>query len=631
MQSLVGQSIGRFEIIEEIGRGGMGIVYRARQTALGRQVAIKVLPPQLAAREGNSVERFFREARAAAKLTHPNIVTIHDVGQQDDFYYIVMEEVKGRPLHVMLRESGRLSVKQAAAILTQVASALDYAHSQGVIHRDVKPANILVRDDGTAKLVDFGIARVAQEPGLTATGFSFGTAAYVAPEQIEGAEASAVSDIYSLGVVLYEMLTGQPPFRGATPTSVLYKHVHEPPPTLRSLAPDLPAKLEPIIKKALAKDPVDRYPTASALAAALTPIAERDRTTLWPPAARSTPLPTNAPRSTPVPGVPPRATPIPGAPPRSTPIPSSAPRATPAPSAQSGGASLPPPTQLVTPKPSAPLPVQTAAAQPQKKRTGLWIAGAALLLAVLVGVAFLLFNRNQSDSQTASTLVGEPTALASANLSGATTEVADLLPTDVASPTSVPAVQPTATNVPPTDAPTATPSPTPPPTDSPTLAPSPTLPVDLVRPADGARVSATVIFECKPVKGAAAYQFETRTDRADARDWRSSPRLTKCLWNVAPAKDKYFAPGPYEWRALAVDAAGGVLSTSAIRTFQILVPTATPTRPPATRTPVPTATQPAAQQPTPPPAANTPPPNEPPTRTPEPLPEPPTRTPEPLP
>jgi len=267
-------SVGKYEIQAEIGRGGMGAVYQAYDPVLDRRVAIKVLAPHLVW-EPAFVERFMREARAAARLKHTSIVTIYDVGQQstDDsggvLYYIVMEYLDGQTLAAHVRQHGPLPPAEVVAILRPLADALDYAHQCGLIHRDIKPGNIMISPSGQATLTDFGIARAVQEARLTATGAIMGTPEYMSPEQAWGEEVDSHTDLYSLAVVAYEMLCGRVPFSGTTPHAVLYKQIHEPPPPIRQTRPDLPAGLEMVLAQALAKEPGKRYPTVTAFVDAL--------------------------------------------------------------------------------------------------------------------------------------------------------------------------------------------------------------------------------------------------------------------------------------------------------------------------------------------------------------------------
>jgi eukaryotic-like serine/threonine-protein kinase len=273
---MIGELIdGRYEIEDLVGTGGMSSVYRARDTVLEREVALKILHDHFSG-DPDYVERFRREARAIARLNHPNIVTVIDRGEFGGRQFIVFEHVPGHNLKDVVRRHGPLPVPEALALTQQIARGLAFAHDHGVVHRDVKPQNVLLDENGTVKVTDFGIARsIDPRDELTQTGTMLGTSDYIAPEQASGRRVDARSDQYSLGVLLYELLTGEPPYSGDTFMAVAMKHVRDPVPSVRKRRPDVSSRVEEILVRAMAKRPEDRFPTTEAMTAALeTALAE---------------------------------------------------------------------------------------------------------------------------------------------------------------------------------------------------------------------------------------------------------------------------------------------------------------------------------------------------------------------
>jgi serine/threonine-protein kinase len=253
-------TLGRYEIVKELGRGAMGIVYLGKDPKIHRSVAIKTM--RLDEVEGDEVEdvkaRFFREAESAGKLSHPNIVTIYDAGEEQDLAYFAMEVLDGVDLKDLCKKRNLLPVKRTLEIVTKVSEALDYAHSQNVVHRDIKPANIMVMPDGTVKVTDFGIARVTTSV-KTQTGIVLGTPSYMSPEQLSGAKVDGRSDLFALGIVLFEMLTGERPFQGESVATLMYVIANQPHPSPFELRPDLPKTVGGVIDRALQKDAPKRY------------------------------------------------------------------------------------------------------------------------------------------------------------------------------------------------------------------------------------------------------------------------------------------------------------------------------------------------------------------------------------
>src|SRR5689334_12178428 len=267
---MVGEVIAdRYELEELLDHGGMSTVYRGHDRMLERTVALKILHAHFGD-DAEYVERFRREARAVAQLSHPNIVTVIDRGEADGQQYIVFEYIDGESLKQLVDRNGPLPARRAIELTLQVADALCFAHQAGLVHRDVKPQNVLVTEDGEAKVTDFGIARSLDvEHGVTQTGTVLGTSNYLSPEQARGQTVTPATDVYSLGVVIFELLTGDVPFPGENFVAVAMKHINEPPPPLLERRPDVPVRLVHAVERALAKDPSARFPSMDAFAAEL--------------------------------------------------------------------------------------------------------------------------------------------------------------------------------------------------------------------------------------------------------------------------------------------------------------------------------------------------------------------------
>lgn len=261
MAEMIKEIANRYHILSLVGQGGMADVYRARDTILNRVVAVKVLRSKLN-EDPMTLVRFQREASAASRLSHPNVVDIYDVGEDEGMHYIVMEYVRGRTLKELIKQRGALNVTEAINIMKQLTSAVAHAHSHNIIHRDIKPQNVLVKDDGTVKITDFGIAVANDAVQLTLNNAVMGSAHYLAPETAEGKEPNPQVDIYSLGIVFYELLTGDVPFKGKTPTEIAIKHLRDKMPYVRDFNASIPQSVENIILKATARLPEERYQKA---------------------------------------------------------------------------------------------------------------------------------------------------------------------------------------------------------------------------------------------------------------------------------------------------------------------------------------------------------------------------------
>ena len=610
MDSLLGHRLGgKYELLSEIGRGGMGIVYRAQDQNLRRMVAVKVLAPQLAV-DPVFVQRFEQEAIAAANLHHPNIVTIHDVGKDkipewpgQAVHYIVMEYVEGITLEDWLRRNRRpMTVAEVAGIVQQVADALQYAHGRGMIHRDIKPSNIMLDREGHIRLMDFGLVRAAEFLNLTRSGAAIGTPQYMSPEQVTGSQIDRRTDIYSFGVVIYELLVGAVPFVRTTPMATAYAHVNESPPPVRDFRPDTPKSVEAVVAKALAKAPANRYQTAAQLATDFE-IAASGK---MPQGLKEyTPAPSTAPT-----GVMER----PGKP------------------------------------PTGPLPSPTG--EKPGRRRGMALALGAALLAVLLGGAIIVLGGGDGSVTTGSatpalitplaptaviTAPTAPTATSTTQSAGVASlqavtltqqQTVTVVPQTLASksqsasaiavipPTSTPipartriarsdsGASPTATAAQPKRSPTAVATPTPVPL-KPTapLAIEPLPAPELVAPPmDSSDPVSEVTFQWLSIAGAAAYKLETRSDRPGQTEWRSwdSTESTSLSIFYANHPDYFSIPGTlYYWRVVAIDNAGRVGQSSAERRFVYQQnveappeePTPTPESPPtSTPEPLPTST-----------------------------------------
>jgi len=291
MSDLIGHKLGQYEITGLVGKGGMSTVYLARQGSVGRTVAVKVLPPHLM-HDDSFLKRFQREVQAVARMQHPRIIPVHDYGEEQGVPYIVMAHIEGGSLSERIKAQGPLPLDETLRLVAQIAEGLDYAHNQGVIHRDFKPSNVLLDAGGNAYLSDFGIAKVSQETvQLTGSGI-VGTPTYMAPEMFKQEAATPAVDIYALGVTLYQMLSGDAPYSGTTPVQLMYAHLNEPVPSIEAARKDVPPEVQIVLDRAMAKNPSDRYATARQMAEELKMAADGDLPIpASPPVAMPTPTP----------------------------------------------------------------------------------------------------------------------------------------------------------------------------------------------------------------------------------------------------------------------------------------------------------------------------------------------------
>ncbi|HET8628196.1 MAG TPA: serine/threonine-protein kinase [Thermomicrobiales bacterium] len=494
--------LGSYRLVERIGKGGMGEVYRAQHLKLGREAAIKILPVNLAGEE-DFLKRFEREAASAGSLDHPNILAVWEYGEQQGAPYLVMPYVRSGTLKERLKR-GPLSAQEIAGYLTQMADALDYAHERGIVHRDVKPANMLLDDRGRLFLSDFGIAKALEgAEGLTKTGIGVGTPEYMAPEQAQGI-VDARSDLYALGIILYQMLTGQVPYRGNSTVEVLMKHMQDPLPLLplRSVSPPLPPGMEQVLQKALAKNPNDRFQTGHALTEAFREALVGAGTPATYPATAT--AYTHATGQAVAPG----ATPPPGWSPGAT-----AGGWTPPPTVAPAGGLTPPPagggaadwsaagatagwSSTATPYPPAATPAAAPPASAGRRPLLLGGIGALILLLLLAGAGGLYAVTRPNTQATATagaaatgTVQMAALATGTAQANAAVAATAGAIATATASaPTATP-VPPTATSAPPT-ATTAPPTAT---------KPAPT--------ATAARAAGPVKLAVSPTSGPAGTSF----------------------------------------------------------------------------------------------------------------------------
>jgi len=458
---LTGKQLGPYKIIRFVGRGGFAWVYEALHEPLGRRVALKVLLPNLA-EDSEFVDRFLREARIAAKLEHPNIVTVYDVDQKDGYYYIAMTYVDGQSLHDLLSGGKTLNPQRALGIVSQVARALDYAHSQGVVHRDVKPSNILIDRNGNAYLTDFGIARASWSTRVTRTGMSIGTPEYMSPEQARGEEVDFRSDLYSLGVVLYEMICGQPPFQGENPLSVLHQIVYDMPPEPRKLNPRIPPAIASVLLRGLEKKVDARFQSGAEMVSALSAALEGKHATASQVRTRTpAPIPVSkTPRLLATAGVLVLAFSLVAI------LLSRAPEENGGATTTGSGLNLPP-SGVLSPAPYTPTPSHAPGGAAQESPTATETHGTPSAPDATPTPTQSLMATSTSTATDTGTRTPTPTGSATATVTPTPTPTGSATPTPTPTPTGSATLTPTPT-------PTATPTPTGSATPTPTRTPSPT-------------------------------------------------------------------------------------------------------------------------------------------------------------
>jgi serine/threonine-protein kinase len=427
----VGSELGQYRIEQYIGRGGMGVVYRAQHAHLGRQVALKLLAPELAENESFR-ERFVRESRLAAAIDHPNVIPIYEADEVDGNYFIAMRYVDGVDLREVLHSQGSLPLERSLTVLTQIAGALDAAHAQGLVHRDVKPGNVLVVSGSDHYyLTDFGLTKaMSSDTAFTATGQFVGTTDYVAPEQIEGKELDRRTDVYALGCVFYECLTGSTPFRRETDMAVMWAHIQEPPPRVSDKRADLPAELDNVLATAMAKSKDDRYPSCSTFAAAARSALEVGTGRSFVSTAPAEPPTERLPQSNPAAFV---APPAPPAPPPAAPV------GIPAGAYTNAGNAPPPPPYYGGDPYGYPPPAGGPPPKRQKPLTAIALIIAALLLAGGGTAAALILTGQKKD---------KPAASASAQTADTAQNVASQPETPTAEQTTPTTTAPTRTTKP---------------------------------------------------------------------------------------------------------------------------------------------------------------------------------------